>query len=134
MMNNERKHILEVLYSLVSKTNYILILFPVNQSCGSIELNFYWIKSTQMKMFESNKTKSECEWLLLSNSSVISSVLQKHVTFRFDNDVFTFVLDQYAYLDSIVITRWNNSPRINMSLHSDTLSGYPSQPVFVLTS
>ena len=60
----------------------------------ALSINFNWIKSTQMKMFESNKKNSECEWLLISNSSVISSVWQKHVTFRFHNDVVTFVVDQ----------------------------------------
>ena len=31
------------------------------------------------------------------------------------------VLDQHAELDYKMITNWNNSPWVDMSLHSDTL-------------
>ena len=43
------------------------------------------------------------------------------VTFQWDDDKVRFVLDQRAELDFIVLAHWNNSPRIDMSLHSDTL-------------
>jgi hypothetical protein len=39
----------------------------------------------------------------------------------FNDDVVRFVLDQHAELDFIVPAHWNNNPRINMPLHSDTL-------------
>jgi len=33
----------------------------------------------------------------------------------------------------IVLVHWNNSPQVDMSLHSDTFSWLPSQPIFTLT-
>jgi hypothetical protein len=39
-----------------------------------------------------------------------------------DIDDVHFVLDQNAELDCIVLVRWSNYPRVDMSLHSDTLS------------
>ena len=39
-----------------------------------------------------------------------------------DYDDVRFVLDQHAVLDFYSANRhWNNSPRVDMSLHSDTL-------------
>jgi len=38
-----------------------------------------------------------------------------------DDDV-GFVLDQHTSLDLIVLFHWYNSPWVDMSLHSDTLS------------
>jgi hypothetical protein len=38
-----------------------------------------------------------------------------------DDDEVRFVLDQHVKLDFIVLAHWNNSPRVDMSLHSETL-------------
>jgi hypothetical protein len=37
-----------------------------------------------------------------------------------DDDEVGFVLDQHAEI-FLVLAHWNNSPRVDMSLHSDTL-------------
>ena len=73
------------------------------------------------------------EWLLFNaNFSVIS--WQEQVNFQWDDDEVGFVLDQHAELDFLVLVHWNNSPRVDMSPHLDTLSIlFPSQPVFALT-
>jgi len=42
--------------------------------------------------------------------------------FQSDDDDARFVLDQHDYLDLIVLAHWNNSLRIDMLHHSDTLS------------
>ena len=42
-----------------------------------------------------------------------------------DDDDVRFVLDQHAGLDFIIVLdHWNNSPRIDMSSHSDTLAWF----------
>jgi hypothetical protein len=46
---------------------------------------------------------------------------QEQVNFQWDGDEILFVLDQQAELVFIVLAHWNNSPRVDMSLHSDTL-------------
>jgi hypothetical protein len=37
------------------------------------------------------------------------------------NDYVRFVLDQHAWLDFLVLIRWNDSQRVDMLLHSDAL-------------
>jgi hypothetical protein len=41
-----------------------------------------------------------------------------------DDDEVCFVLDQHADLDFIVPAYWSNSPRVDMLLHSYTLSWF----------
>ena len=47
--------------------------------------------------------------------------LREQVNFQWDGDEVRFVLDQQAELIFIVLAHWNNSPLVDMSLHSDTL-------------
>jgi hypothetical protein len=41
---------------------------------------------------------------------------------RWYDNAIRFLLDQHAWLVFIVLTNWNKSPRVNISLYSDTLS------------
>ena len=43
--------------------------------------------------------------------------------FQWDDEI-RFVLDKHVQLDLIVLAHWNNSPQIDMSPHSDTLSWF----------
>jgi hypothetical protein len=43
-----------------------------------------------------------------------------------------FVLNQYAEFIFIVLIHWNNSPRIDMSPHSDTLSWFRANQSLLL--
>jgi hypothetical protein len=58
----------------------------------------------------------------MSNSSAIS--WREQVTFWWDddNDNVQIVLDQHSKLDIYSASLLNNSLRVDMSLHSDTLS------------
>jgi hypothetical protein len=48
---------------------------------------------------------------------------REQITFQWDNNDVRFVLDQHAYLDFfIVLAYWNNSLRVDISLHSDRVS------------
>jgi hypothetical protein len=40
--------------------------------------------------------------------------------------MFALILDQHAELDFLVLAHRNNSPRVDMSLHSDTLFRFHS--------
>ena len=53
---------------------------------------------------------------------------QKQATFQWDGDNVCFVQDQHTKLDfyRIVLSHWNNRPRDEMSLQSDTLSWLPT--------
>ena len=46
------------------------------------------------------------------------------VNFQWDDDEVRIVLDQHTELDFKVLAHWNNSPRLDMSLHSATLFWY----------
>ena len=63
------------------------------------------------------------EWVIvalcqLSNFSAIS--WQEQINFQWNDDKVPFVLDQHTELDfySATEAHWNNSPRVNMSLHT----------------
>jgi hypothetical protein len=62
------------------------------------------------------------------NSAIISAIIwREQVNFQWDDDEVRFVLKpswQHVEFDFIVLVRWNNSLRIDMSLHSDTLSWF----------
>jgi hypothetical protein len=64
------------------------------------------------------------EWLLFNaNSEFFSATCiswREQVNFQGDDDEVRFVLDQHAEF-FLVLAHWNNSPRVDMSLHSDTL-------------
>jgi hypothetical protein len=50
--------------------------------------------------------------------------IREQINFQWEDDEVRFVLDQHAELqnvDLIVLAHWNNSLRVDMSLHSDTL-------------
>ena len=61
---------------------------------------------------------------------------REQVTFRRDDDDGHFVLNQRAYIMLIfyiVLSHWNNNPRVILSLHSDTLSWFRNnQSLFLL--
>ena len=64
------------------------------------------------------------EWVIVVkhqfiNFSAISWLEQ--VNFQWNDDEVCFVLDHHTELDFIVLAHWNNSPWVDMSLHSDTL-------------
>jgi hypothetical protein len=57
----------------------------------------------------------------------------EHVNLQWDDDEVRFVLDQRAELDFYsAIAYWNNSPRIDVSLHSDTLFWFRANPSLLL--
>jgi hypothetical protein len=61
------------------------------------------------------------EWLLFNANSAIS--WQEQVKFQWDDDDVRFVLDKHSSI-FIVLVHWNNSLRIYMSPHLDTLSWF----------
>ena len=70
--------------------------------------------------------------LFNTNSAIYSAISwREQVNFQWDDDDVRFVLDQNAELD--FIAHWNNSPRLVMLHHSDTLFWFSSQPVFALS-
>ena len=68
------------------------------------------------------------EWLLFNANSAIS--WREQVNFQWDDDEVRIVLDQHAELDFKVLAHWNNSPRVDMSLHLDTLFWYEPTILF----
>ena len=61
--------------------------------------------------------KQLSEWLLFNTNSAVIS-WREQVNFQWDDDEVRFVLNQYAELFFfIVLAHWNNSPRVDMSLH-----------------
>jgi hypothetical protein len=50
-----------------------------------------------------------------------------------DADNVHFVLDQMFSWIFTVLDHWNDSPRVDMSLHSDTLSWFRANKVFILS-
>jgi hypothetical protein len=63
------------------------------------------------------------EWLLFSANSAIFQLYKKReqVNVQWDDDEVRFVLDQHAELDLYSASTQNNSSRVDMSLHLDTL-------------
>jgi hypothetical protein len=70
----------------------------------------------------------------LQREPCVNNIVYIQVNFQWDDDEFRFVLDQHAELDIYIAAHWNNSPRVDMSLHSDTIILIPSQPVCALSS
>ena len=83
-------------------------------SCKS---NYDTITTTMTPQDKWSEWVSDC--CLFSNISAISWREQVH--FQWDDDEVGFVLDQHAELEFFSVTHWNNSPRLDMSLHSETL-------------
>ena len=67
------------------------------------------------------------EWLLYNTNSAIFQLYHGENKLIFNEMMMrsAYVLDQHAELDFCgkkkVLAYWNNSPRVDMSLHSDTL-------------
>jgi hypothetical protein len=78
------------------------------------------LKSGQIRRVTFGEWVSECCLRQPSNFSAISWLEQ--VNFAWNEDEIHFVVDQHAQLDFIVLFHWNNSPWLDMSPHSDTLS------------
>ena len=55
--------------------------------------------------------------LLFNANTAIFQLYHGENNLIFNDDEVRFVLDQHAEL----LAHWNNSPRVDMSLHSDTL-------------
>ena len=70
------------------------------------------------------------EWLLFNANSAICQLYQGN--FQWDDDEVRFVLDQHAELNFIVLAHWNNSVRVDMSLHSDTLLWFRANQSFLV--
>ena len=73
----------------------------------------HWWKNIQV-----SEWVSEC---LLLNAKSTAITWWEQVNFQWDDDEVRFVLDQQAELNLHSLAHWNNSLRIDMSLHSDTL-------------
>jgi hypothetical protein len=73
------------------------------------------------------ETQDGCQ---LSNFSAIS--WREQVNFQWDDDKIRFVLDKHTELIFKVLAHWNNSPRLDMSLHSATLFWYPANQSLIL--
>jgi hypothetical protein len=67
---------------------------------------------------------SDCCLTPIQQFSAIS--WREQVNFQWDDDEVRFVLDQHAELVFIVLAHWNNSPRVDMLLHPDTLFWFRS--------
>jgi hypothetical protein len=64
-------------------------------------------------------------WILNPIQQFFNYIMARTSYFEWDDDEVRFVLDQHAELDFfIVLAHWNNSPQVDMSLHSDTLSWF----------
>jgi hypothetical protein len=74
---------------------------------------------SQCNIFVGNQGKVKLHVLLIVNVSYREWT--GAVNFQWDDDEIRFVLDQQAELVSIVLAHWNNSPRVDISLHSDKL-------------
>ena len=66
------------------------------------------------------------EWLLFNaNSAIVLAISwREQVNFQWDDDEVRFVLDQHAELDFIELAHCDNSPLIDTSPHSGTLSWF----------
>ena len=66
------------------------------------------------------------DWLLFHTNSVIIQLNhgEHKYNFQWDDGEIRFLLDKHASWIFVVPAQWNNRPRIDMSLHSDTLSGF----------
>jgi hypothetical protein len=69
---------------------------------------------------------------LTLNEKFFSYIMARTSYIWDDNDIL-IVLDQHAEFTFIVLAHWNNRQRVDMSLHSDTLSRFQSnQPLLFL--
>ena len=62
------------------------------------------------------------EWLLFNAERAIILAISWREQDTFDEMTMhvCFILDQHVWLDFKVLAHWNNSPWVDMSLHSDT--------------
>ena len=72
--------------------------------------------------------------MLLNANSAIYQLYHgdKQVNFQWDDDEVHFVLDQHAELDFYSASSLKNSPRVDMSFHSDTLFWFRSNQSLLL--
>jgi hypothetical protein len=86
----------------------------------------FWFSCSQRPLnylaFQSFEWMSK--WLLLNANSAIFQLYHGENKLIFNEMMMrsAFVLDQHAFL--VVLFHWNNSPRVDMSLHSHTLFGF----------
>ena len=83
--------------------------------------NYYKITSLTPTYFWVNEWVSEWVIVVHRQFSNLSAISWREVNLQWDDDEVRFVLDQHAELDFIVLAHWNNSPRVNMPPHADTL-------------
>jgi len=57
----------------------------------------------------------------MPNEQFFSYIMARTSFIQWNDVDVRFVLDQHAELDFLVLAHWNNSPRVDMSLHSDIL-------------
>ena len=69
------------------------------------------------------------EWLLLNAKCLIRQLYQGDML-HFDNMMLSFALNRPTRSVFIMLSQWNNSPQVDMSLH---IILNPSQPVASLT-
>ena len=63
---------------------------------------------------------SDC--CLTPNEEFVSCIMVRTICIRWDDNDIHFVLHQHTSLDLFVPIHRNNSPRLDLTLHSDTLS------------
>ena len=73
------------------------------------------------------------EWLLF-NANFSARSWREQVNFQWDDHEVRFVLDQHAELDFFALAHWNNSLRVHMSLHSDTLFWFRANQSLLLNA
>ena len=101
---------------LITSKWYIQIIWhPENDQCSSLRHSYHvdWLIVEWV---------SDC--YLTPHELFYSCTLARTSYIRWDDDDddIWFVLDQPAELDCVVLAHCSNSPRVDMSLHSDTLS------------
>ena len=101
---------------LITSKWYIQIIWhPKNDQCSSLRHSYHvdwliveWVSDCYITPHE------------LFYSCTLART--RYIRWDDDDDDIWFVLDQPAELDCVVLAHCSNSPRVDMSLHSDTLS------------
>ena len=95
-------------------------------SCFCSFINFFFSKFTWLSICLVLRVS---EWLLLNAKWLILQLYQGDML-HFDNMMLSFALNRPTRSVFIMVSQWNNSPQVDMSLH---IILNPSQPVASLT-
>jgi hypothetical protein len=83
----------------------VAVLFSRNLAVETI-----WVTKEMSRCYEAVVTVSR-----------YTTTLWVNFQWKDDEVLIDIVLDQHAELDVVVVAHWNNIPRVDMSLHLDTL-------------